>query len=573
MHVASRLPSALILLLIAVPAFPQSASAPAKGIEQEVVTLTPFTVSAASQAGYGATETMSGSRLPTKIKDLPYNVGVITSEFFDDFVVFDNSTIFNGGVVTQDQDNGGGYSVRGINNNGQLYNGFWLPAGTPIPNALRDRVEILYGPSAGAYGQTAPGGIVNIISKKPKTKPLQVLRYTGGDYDLMDARLESTGPLSSKTSYYLLLNHYERTFDRAFNENQTRTAALSLEHRFDEKSSLNVEFVQSEQRNDSPSNRVPYLFNSLTQQVQGIAFELKNEGGIGPSSYRDVDNRSLFATYAKRINSTLSTRVGAYYYERHQARFNDVDLTAYDPDPTHARTDPYSSTFFGLARFRDPGSSYTAPGYRIDNDDGGGAQADLAAHYWLFDGKVENRTLLTVDFATIYNYRNRRAMPVQVTLNTDGSPRVNADGSLAIRNAVDSSIVPVRPAFAGDTGYWVPVINPFGPQISNNTVNGLPTDIFNVPDPFSKYLTPFSLQRTRTDALGIMLRQQATILKRLLLFASVRFDTVRYHNNTVSQVRWSIAGHPEWAQYVAASYAALNTGPAVTQYSARAWTP
>ncbi len=539
----------------------------------EVVKLTEFTVTAEAQAGYGASETMSGSRLPTKIKDLPYNVGVITSEFLNDFAVFDNSEIFTGGVVTQDQDAGGGYSVRGISNTGQLYNGFWLPAGTPVPNALRDRIEILYGPSAGAYGQTAPGGIVNIVSKKPKTRREQVLRYTYGSDQLQDARFESTGPISAKTGYYLLLNHNERSFDRPWHQNRSQTAALTLQHQFDNASILKVDLVASTQRNDAPANRVPYLFNSLTQRVLGVATVLMNQAPTGPNSYRNVDNYSAFATYEKRVSSVFSGRVGAYYYASHSRRFNDVDLTAYDPDPTHFRADPYSATFYGLSRFRDTGSAYTAPNYRKDYNDGGGVQVDSVARYKLFNGAIDNRSLLTVDFSSNYRYINRRGMPTQVIPNPDGSPRVNPDGSLAVRNGVDPVAVPPAPRFAGDTIYWVPTINPLGPSIITDPVTRLPVDIYHVPDPSSAAFTPTSWQKTRTDAFGAMLRHQATIREKLLIFGSVRFDHVSYNNHTISYVPWSIEWHPEWARYVVPSFAARNTGPAVTKYSATAWTP
>src|SRR5207237_10117418 len=141
------------------------------------------------------------SRLATKIKDLPYNIDVLNAEFMDDFAMQDYSKVVQGGMITSDQDAGGGYVIRGISSGGQLYNGFWQPAGTPVPSALRDRTEILKGPSAGVYGQTSPGGMLNIVPKQPKMKPAHSLRLQYGNYDLFDARAESTGPLSAKTSY------------------------------------------------------------------------------------------------------------------------------------------------------------------------------------------------------------------------------------------------------------------------------------------------------------------------------------------------------------------------------------
>src|SRR4051794_39802828 len=64
---------------------PASARNPNK---EETIQLSPFEVNAASDRGYIAAETMTGTRVATLIKDLPYTVNVITSEFFEDFGMF-----------------------------------------------------------------------------------------------------------------------------------------------------------------------------------------------------------------------------------------------------------------------------------------------------------------------------------------------------------------------------------------------------------------------------------------------------------------------------------------------------
>jgi iron complex outermembrane receptor protein len=561
--------TAVLLAGARLPAQPAAAPAPAR---DEIVTLSEFTVSADSQAGYLASESATGSRLPTKIKDLPYTIGVITSEFFNDFAIFDNSQIFEGGVITDDQDAGGGYTVRGISNTGQLYNGVWQPAGTPVPNALKDRSEILYGPSAGVYGQTGPGGIINIVSKQPRMTPRQSLRFTLGSYAEHDARFESTGPLSKQTSYLFIANYNERAFNQPWHENRSRTAALTLQHQFNPSSNLKVEFVASSQRNHSPCNRVPYLYDSKNQIVYGVAYELMNKSNTGPNSYKNVDNYSVFSTYEKRFSPALSLRVGSNYYSVHSRSFNTTDVTAYDPDPTHAGTDLYSSTFYGITRLRSTSSSYSAPSYKLDYKDGGGVQADLLARYPLLNGKIENRTLLTFDFASTYNYVIKKGMPGRVS-TTNNLPRVNADGSLSTSNAADPTIFPIVPRFAGDLAYWRPVINPLGPQILTDPASGLSFDIYNLPDAGSSQFQLSSWQKARTDAFGTMLRHQATLWNRLLLVAAVRFDNVMYNSFSITYPTWSVAWHPEWAQYYDASYKARNTSAPIQHYHATAWTP
>src|SRR5581483_1501784 len=193
-----------------------SAQAPAAATHDDVVQLSEFSVTAGSDTGYVASETMTGSRLPTKIKDLPYNIDVTTSEFLEDFNIIDPGDMVNGGVVTLDQDAGNSYTVRGISATGQLYNGFWQPAGIPVPTALIDRREVLKGPSAGVYGQTAPGGMVNIVPKQPKMTAEQSVNLLAGTYDTREARLYSTGPLGPRTAYLGILSYDERGFIQPF---------------------------------------------------------------------------------------------------------------------------------------------------------------------------------------------------------------------------------------------------------------------------------------------------------------------------------------------------------------------
>ena len=59
------------------PAAPASASK-----ADEVVQLSPFEVKAMENRGYIASESMTGSRVATPIRELPFSVNVLTSEFF-----------------------------------------------------------------------------------------------------------------------------------------------------------------------------------------------------------------------------------------------------------------------------------------------------------------------------------------------------------------------------------------------------------------------------------------------------------------------------------------------------------
>ena len=545
--------SAIVACAQTVPAASANRIKPAAG--DEIISLSEFTVSADAQTGYVASQTMTGSRIPTRVQDLPFNIDVITSDFMDDFATQDYSKIVLGGMLTSDQDGGSGYTIRGISSGGQLYNGFWQPAGTPVPSALRDRTEILKGPSAGVYGQTSPGGMINIVPRQPRTTPSQSVRVQAGNFNLLDVRAESTGPLSAKTSYLAIANTAQRSFGQPWHEDRGRTIAFSLAHRFSESSNLKFDLVAANQRNHSPANRVPYYFNSSTSKYYGIAYELFDKSGTGPTSYKNNDNYSLYGIYEKRLNQTFSLRAGGEVYSVNSRSFNTTDVTSYDPDPTHVRTNLFSTPFFGLTRLRSASSSFSAPSYQHDNRAGGGAQTDLLARSRMFNSKLENRALLTFDFTTFYEYIDKIGMNQTVSTNsTTGLPTLNATtGAPSVNNADDTAIFPIAPRFAGDTNYWLPVFDPLGPRFITGA-NGLVTDAYNLPNPGSGLYAMKSWQKARRDVFGVMLRDQATLWNRLLVFGTVRFDNVMYNIFTKQYPNFSLKTYPTLANYVATAF-------------------
>lgn len=568
---ALRAAGALLVLASAALLVLASAALRAQPSQDETVTMSEFDVSASSQEGYAASESMTGSRIPTQIKDLPYNVDVITSQFLQDFDIVDPSQIFLGGVVTQDQDAGNTYTVRGISPTGELVNGFWMPAGIPIPTALDDRIEVIKGPSAGAYGQTAPGGLINLVFKQPTWKFDDEARFTYGNYGWHQATLNSDGLIGSKTAYRVILDYNERSFNQPWHEDRNRTAAVEVTHQFDDSSRLTVDLIADGQRNHSPVNRVPYLFNSKTGQYYGVAYNLGNISETGPNSYTNVDDYSSFVVYEKRLSDIFSVRLGNDFYADNNRSFNTTPDTSYDPNPADAESNLYSSEFYGINRDRSATSSYSAPAYKVDNKDGGGAQADLLAHYPLFHGAADNRTLLTFDFQSMYEYVIKLQSPQTPKTQSNGSPSLNSNGTVATSNAVDPAVEPTYPQYAGDTNYWLPVINPLGPPVVDGP-NGLPESIYNVPGPGSGNYILSSWEKARTDDFGTMLRQQTTLWEKVLLYASVRFDNVMYNNFTLQHPTWSLAAHPTWASNWNYDNIEKNPNP-IAHYHSDAFTP
>jgi len=109
------------------------------------------------------------------------------------------------------------YAIRGFSGNvntgpNVLRNGF---AGNRGFNAPRDmaaveRLEVLKGPSGALYGSGEPGGILNIITKKPTFSSTHSLDLNVGSFGFRRAALDSTAPLAENVAYRLNLAAEER---------------------------------------------------------------------------------------------------------------------------------------------------------------------------------------------------------------------------------------------------------------------------------------------------------------------------------------------------------------------------
>jgi len=185
--------------------------------------LNPFVVSTEKDNGYRATNSTSGTRLSTAIKDVPMDLEVITSRFIQDTGASSlrDALRYSGGVVLNSQvdglvdpgaydnlSNGGSndprgitrdanqttYKIRGLVTNQVLRDGFTRQGFSDVINV--ERIEVVRGPSALLYGIGNFGGIVNYIPKRPEAKPASTLQATVGNQGYQRADLDVTGPIT-----------------------------------------------------------------------------------------------------------------------------------------------------------------------------------------------------------------------------------------------------------------------------------------------------------------------------------------------------------------------------------------
>ena len=182
------------------------------------VKVSPFDVDVRLDNGYRASNSVSGSRFNAPIRDLPFALQAFTESFIIDqkprdifdIARYSPSVTYRSNDGTEGNANLAirGFAVSGTPGNVQiLRDGFHGPSIFDFNNV--SRVEVVKGPASFLYGQVAPGGIVNIITKSPQSKFAAFSDARYGSYGEYRFDADVTGP-ASNTLFYRLTAAYDQ---------------------------------------------------------------------------------------------------------------------------------------------------------------------------------------------------------------------------------------------------------------------------------------------------------------------------------------------------------------------------
>lgn len=188
---------------------------------------------------YQPPPTSSVMRSSASLQEIPQTVNVIPAQVIRDQAprnlddaLANVSGITQGNTLGSTQDS---VMTRGFGDN---RNGSIMRDGMPIVqgrgmNATVDRVEVLKGPASLLYGIQDPGGVVNLVSKKPELKQYNALTYTGSTYgdgkNGSGGTFDSTGALGdSGLAYRMVVDHVDEDYWRNFGTHRETLIAPSL---------------------------------------------------------------------------------------------------------------------------------------------------------------------------------------------------------------------------------------------------------------------------------------------------------------------------------------------------------
>ncbi|EJU13916.1 TonB-dependent siderophore receptor [Sphingomonas sp. LH128] len=211
---------------------------PAAG-QDIIVTARAAPVAIGADDRYQPTPDASTLRSSLPPLDVPQVVNIVSAQvlrdqkprYLDD-ALSNVSGITQGNTLAGTQDT---IMKRGFggNRDGSIqHNGMPLVQGRGF-NAAAQSVEVLKGPSSLLYGIMDPGGVINVVSKKPQLNARTVVSLTGSTYanarNGYGATLDTTGPIGGTgLAYRLIVDHVNEDYWRNFGKRRETLIAPSL---------------------------------------------------------------------------------------------------------------------------------------------------------------------------------------------------------------------------------------------------------------------------------------------------------------------------------------------------------
>ena len=167
---------------------------------------------------YAVDEVSSATRTNTPILDSSQSIQVIPQQVLEDQQVIRlDEALRNVSGVTFGGTNLGRsleFSIRGFDEAPIIRNGFRQFGGDIIPETANlERVEVLKGPSSVLFGEIEPGGLINLVTKKPTGETFYRVETQFGNRSLISPSIDFSAPLTADGDVSYRLNALYRSSD------------------------------------------------------------------------------------------------------------------------------------------------------------------------------------------------------------------------------------------------------------------------------------------------------------------------------------------------------------------------
>jgi iron complex outermembrane receptor protein len=282
--------------------------------------------------GYAATRSATGAKTDTPLKEIPQSVSVVGAEQIRDQNAqsLQDALRYVPGVVADaygnDSRNDGSF-IRGTDPSefldGLRHNFNYYAFKYRIEPYFMERVEVLRGPASVLYGQSAVGGLINAVSKRPQDVQGGEIGVEYGTFDFKQVKFDTTGLVSSDGAWSYRLTGVARDSGTQVDHVDDDRYALqpSITYSPNKDTSITVLGNFQKDQTGSTSQFFP-IVGTLVPNVNGRKIPRDRFAGeLGDHYDTDVASGTLMAEH--RFNSTFKVS----HVSRYADIQNDYDST------------------------------------------------------------------------------------------------------------------------------------------------------------------------------------------------------------------------------------------------------
>jgi len=319
---------ALFSLLFMAPLVQTAGSTAAKDGETLTVTADPTTAAEATN-GYQPLNTSTATLTNMPMLDIPQVVNTVSDKVLaDQHATTLDEALYNVSNVVQTNTLGGTQDafVRrgfGANRDGSIMtNGLR----TVLPrsfNAATERVEVLKGPASTLYGILDPGGLINVVTKRPEKTFGGSISATSSSFGGGTGQIDITGPIDGTRLAYRLTGEYQdEDYWRNFGTERSTFIAPSLTWFGDD---ATVTVLYSHRDYKTPFDRGT-IFDLNTKKAVDVDRKTRFDEPFNVTDGQS-DLAQLNAEY--RLNSQWTAKFD-YSYSQDKYSDNQARVMAYD---------------------------------------------------------------------------------------------------------------------------------------------------------------------------------------------------------------------------------------------------
>ena len=199
------------------------------------------------EQGYRSTIAPTANKSPTPTKETPFSIQTVTRELIEDRGVTTLGEAIRTVPGVTNQVGFGAlndrFRLRGFATESNLKNGIRRSSFASVDELVNiEQIEVLKGPASALYGRFEPGGVVNLVTKKPQHEQRTQVDVSAGRYDFYRTTLDSTGPLGETLDYRLTAAWQDNGSFRDFVNNESKFFSPVLTWQLAPQTSLTFEF-------------------------------------------------------------------------------------------------------------------------------------------------------------------------------------------------------------------------------------------------------------------------------------------------------------------------------------------